>query len=177
MFKWPKLTPSLATSWCHRDPILVRFLLTSHLTSRSFNSTQGPGVAGLSGIVWLPSGRSRSWSARAARADGWGLHCNGIPWTCKNLGCRGHHISLTLHRYFAQFSLFAQLNSTNTSVGIITNSPFGNPVNFRMRLDKNLSQSTDEGVYLRLDVRRSIAVRLLVMFIVLANCTSTTYCD
>lgn len=81
--------------------------------------------------------------------------------------------SLTLDRYFAQFSLFAQLNSTNTSVGIITNTPFGNPVNFKMSLDKNLSRSTDEGLYLRLNVKRSRAVRFLVVVIVLANCTST----
>ena len=85
--------------------------------------------------------------------------------------------SLTLDRYFAQFSLFAQLNSTNTSVGIITNTPFGNPVNFRMSLDKNVSRSTDQGLYLRLNVRRSGAVRFLVVIIVLANCTSTIHCD
>jgi len=75
--------------------------------------------------------------------------------------------------YFAQFSLFAQLNSTKASVGILTNTPFGSPVNFRVNLDKKQSQNTDEGLFLRLDVRRSGGVRFLVMIMVSANWLAT----
>jgi hypothetical protein len=92
-------------------------LLTSRLTSQSSNSTQRPGVAGVSGIVWLLSGPSRSWSARAARASGRGRHCSGIPWTCRNLMLQtSAHLTDTFTDICVQFSLFAQLNSTNASV-------------------------------------------------------------
>jgi len=75
--------------------------------------------------------------------------------------------------YLAQFSLFAQLNSTSENVGIVTDRPFGSPVNFRVNLDKKSSRNTDQGLYIRLDVRRSGAVKLLVFIIVLANWLAT----
>ena len=58
---------------------------------------------------------------------------------------------------------------------MITNAPFGSPVNFKVNVDQENSVNTDQGLYLHLDVRRSGAVRLLVIFIVLANCTSPSF--
>jgi len=58
---------------------------------------------------------------------------------------------------------------------MITNAPFGSPVNFKVNVDQDKSVNTDEGLYLHLDIRRSGAVRLLVILIVMANCTSTSF--
>ena len=83
-------------------------------------------------------------------------------------------LPLTPHRYVTVLRLFAQLNSTKASVGIDDIS-FGTPVNFNVVLDRELSSNTVAGLSLVFVVKRAIAVKVLVSFIVMANCTSTSH--
>jgi len=73
------------------------------------------------------------------------------------------------------FRLFAQLNSTTASVGIHDPVLFGNPVNFNVVLDQSASSNTKEGLFFILIVKRAITVKALVVFIVMANCTSASH--
>ena len=82
--------------------------------------------------------------------------------------------SLTPHRYFAVFRVFAQLNSTEASVSIHDPVLFGTPVNFDVVLDQD-SLNTEEILWLVLIVKRAITVKVLVAFIVMANCTSASH--
>ncbi|KAJ7148490.1 hypothetical protein C8R43DRAFT_1009152 [Mycena crocata] len=71
--------------------------------------------------------------------------------------------------YLFQISMFAQLASTNASVGIVLEQSFGIPINFDIILDKSTSTNTDEGMLLNFTVSRSKAVVSLVILIVVAN--------
>ena len=109
-----------------------------------------------------------------------GRPCNGIPGTSRHFLWRSdaQYNSLNPHRYIVEFSLFAQLNSTNATVGIASAESAGSIVNFNVDLDPALSSITDEALYLHLTASRSRAVQVLVVFIVVANCKSTfNMCD
>ncbi|KAJ7849750.1 hypothetical protein B0H13DRAFT_1906072 [Mycena leptocephala] len=71
--------------------------------------------------------------------------------------------------YFFQISMFAQMASTNDSVGIILGGSFGIPTNFDVILNKDNSRNDDRGLSLNFTVSRSTAVIGLVITIVVAN--------
>jgi len=70
--------------------------------------------------------------------------------------------------YFTQVSMFAATVSTNASVPMNVTSTWGVPVNFAVRLDPTTTDYTD-GMIINLNVSRSHAVQLFVIFILLAN--------
>ncbi|KAJ7820676.1 hypothetical protein B0H13DRAFT_2377733 [Mycena leptocephala] len=72
-------------------------------------------------------------------------------------------------KYFFQISMFAQLASTNASVGLILGSSFGVPINFDVILDRAQSFNDDHGILLNFTISRSAAVVGLVITIVVAN--------
>ncbi|KAJ7314635.1 hypothetical protein DFH08DRAFT_1041262 [Mycena albidolilacea] len=72
-------------------------------------------------------------------------------------------------QYFFQVSMFAQMASTNASVGLVLGSSFGIPINFDVLLDKSHSVNNDNGILLYFTVSRSAAVIGLVITIVTAN--------
>ncbi|KAJ7111751.1 hypothetical protein C8R44DRAFT_932979 [Mycena epipterygia] len=71
--------------------------------------------------------------------------------------------------YFFQISMFAQMASTNASVGFVLGKSFGIPINFDVVLDTAESRNNDQGILLNFTISRSTAVIGLVITIVVAN--------
>ncbi|KAJ7675994.1 hypothetical protein DFH06DRAFT_1466719 [Mycena polygramma] len=72
-------------------------------------------------------------------------------------------------KYFFQVSLFAQMASTNASVGLVLGRSFGTPINYDVVLDTTYSTNNDDGILFYFTVSRSAAVMGLVITIVIAN--------
>ncbi|KAJ7846015.1 hypothetical protein B0H13DRAFT_2363287 [Mycena leptocephala] len=77
--------------------------------------------------------------------------------------------SYPFDRYFVEISLFATLASTNASVGMFIEKSFGIPINFIVYLDRQASSSSEDGVLLSFNIKRSGAVKILVVVIAIAN--------
>ncbi|KAK7039875.1 hypothetical protein R3P38DRAFT_493444 [Favolaschia claudopus] len=71
--------------------------------------------------------------------------------------------------YYFEVFMFATVASTNQSVGMNLEDSFGTPINFELSLRKDISFNNDRGLYLHFTVKRSTAVKSLVIIIVIAN--------
>ncbi|KAJ7203503.1 hypothetical protein GGX14DRAFT_461357 [Mycena pura] len=71
--------------------------------------------------------------------------------------------------YFFQISMFASLASTDETVGIVIKKSFGIPINVDITLNPADSSNDEDGVLLSFTVKRSGAVKGLVVLIVISN--------